>query len=215
MSFHFLDQGELVDRELRLAPALSQHIDLAMAALSHPLMRADPRSPGISRRQIENFLRKAPNGRQPADPVTGAVPSYHFFMWLGRAPCPPWPTWGSGDPPFLIGGGLGLRIADTPDIRMYLGHIGYNVHPPVRGNRFAERSVRLVLPLAQQHGLETLWITCNPDNEASRRTCERLGCDLVEIVELPPDHPLRQRGEHHKCRFRLDVARALAAGGAS
>jgi tagatose 1,6-diphosphate aldolase len=211
MSFHFLDPGELIDRELRLVSAMAQHIELALAALDHPLVRTDPRSPGISRRQIETFLRKVPSGFQPADPVAGTAPSYHFFMWLDRAPGPPWPTWGSGDAPFLIGGGVGLRIADTLDIRMYLGHIGYNVHPPVRGNRFAERSVRLLLPLARRHGLETLWITCNPDNEASRRTCERLGCELVEIVELPPDHPLRQRGEHHKCRFRLDLPRDLDA----
>jgi tagatose 1,6-diphosphate aldolase len=88
---------------------------------------------------------------------------------------------------------------------MYLGHLGYNVYTPARGNRYAERACRLILPLARAHGMKTLWVTCNPDNVASRRTCERLGCTLAEIVSTPPGHTLHQRGELQKCRFRLDL----------
>ena len=53
--------------------------------------------------------------------------------------------------------------------------------------------------------MRRLWITCNPDNFASRCTCERLGCKLVEIVRVPPGHTLYQRGEFEKCRYRLDL----------
>jgi tagatose 1,6-diphosphate aldolase len=42
------------------------------------------------------------------------------------------------------------------------------------------------VPLAVRHGLSELWITCNPDNIASRRTCEAAGAELVEVVDLPP-----------------------------
>ena len=42
-------------------------------------------------------------------------------------------------------------------------------------------------------------ITCNPDNLPSRRTLERLGGDLLEIVDLPPDNDMYQRGERQKC----------------
>ena len=38
--------------------------------------------------------------------------------------------------------------------------------------------MRLLLPLARRHGLQTVWITCNPDNWASRRTCELAGAEL-------------------------------------
>jgi len=36
------------------------------------------------------------------------------------------------------------------------------------------------------------WITCNPDNLASRRTCERLGAIFVDTLGS-------------KCRYRLDL----------
>src|SRR5215204_4797163 len=73
----------------------------------------------------------------------------------------------------------------------------------VPGHRFAERSCRLILPLARRHGFDTLWITCNPDNVASRRTCERLGAELVGIVDVPPDNDVYERGSERKCRYRL------------
>jgi hypothetical protein len=40
-----------------------------------------------------------------------------------------------------------------------------------------------------------LWITCNPDNWPSRKTCEYLGATLVEVVDLPKESALYQRGE--------------------
>jgi tagatose 1,6-diphosphate aldolase len=100
-------------------------------------------------------------------------------------------------------GRISLRIGDTDHLRLYAGHIGYAVERRHRGNHYAERSCRLLLPLARAHGMRELWITCNPDNHASRRTLERLGAELVEIVEVPPQNPLYQRGERQKCRFRV------------
>jgi tagatose 1,6-diphosphate aldolase len=50
--------------------------------------------------------------------------------------------------------------------------------------------------------MDVVWITCNPDNWASRRTCERLGCQLVDIVELPEHIDMYQDGERQKCRYR-------------
>jgi tagatose 1,6-diphosphate aldolase len=43
----------------------------------------------------------------------------------------------------------------------------------------------LLLPLAARYGLTELWITCNPDNFASRRTYGVAGVEFVEIVDLP------------------------------
>jgi tagatose 1,6-diphosphate aldolase len=63
----------------------------------------------------------------------------------------------------------------------------------------------MLLPLARAHGLTTLWITCNPDNIASRRTCERIGARLVEVVDVPEGTPLYRRGERQKCRYCLEM----------
>lgn len=154
-----------------------------------------------------DFLRAAPCGHHRGDAERGIVPAYHFWMHLSRPdPSQPRaPTWGKGEPPMRIAGGIGLRIGYTSDLEMYYGHFGYNVLPPARGNHYAERACRLLLPLARAHGMRTLWITCNPENVASRRTCERLGCTLVEIVALPVGHALHLRGEREKCRYRLDL----------
>jgi tagatose 1,6-diphosphate aldolase len=107
--------------------------------------------------------------------------------------------------PLRIAGGIGLRIGDSLNIVNLIGHIGYHVYPPVRGRHLAERACRLLLPLARRHGIKTLWITCNPDNLASRQTCLRLGATLADILPVPPDHELYARGEREKCRYRLEL----------
>jgi tagatose 1,6-diphosphate aldolase len=108
-------------------------------------------------------------------------------------------------PEVVIAGSISLRIGDNEDLRMYLGHIGYNVYPAARGHHYAERACRLLLPLARRHGLPEMWITCNPENIASRKTCERLGMTYVQTIDLPTDHILYQRGERRKCRYRIDL----------
>jgi tagatose 1,6-diphosphate aldolase len=61
------------------------------------------------------------------------------------------------------------------------------------------------MPLARHYSLNPLWITCNPDNYASRRTCELAGATFIEIVDLPEDTDMYQMGERQKCRYRLDL----------
>jgi predicted acetyltransferase len=128
---------------------------------------------------------------EPLNVEMGRVPAYRFDMHLRGIRRPV--------------GGISLRIANTAHIVNYLGHIGYHVEPAYRGRHLAARSCRLLVPLARQHGLNPIWITCNPDNWASRRTCELAGAYLVEIVNVPPDNPIYIGGEPQKCRYRLDT----------
>ena len=100
-------------------------------------------------------------------------------------------------------GTIGLRVGDNERLVRHAGQGGFAVEPPFRGQRLAERATRLLLPLARAHGLDPLWITCDPDNAASVRTLERLGAVFVERVELPPDHDRYAAGERHKLRYRL------------
>jgi len=60
-----------------------------------------------------------------------------------------------------------------------------------------------LLEIARRHGMTIVWITCNPENVASRRTCELVGGELVEIVDLPSDSDMYQEGERQKCRYRI------------
>lgn len=100
-------------------------------------------------------------------------------------------------------GSLSLRLGNTEQICMYVGHIGYGVERPYRGQRLATRAVSLLLPFAKRHGISPVWITCNPDNYASRRTCELAGGELIEIVPVPPTLPMYQQGDRFKCRYRF------------
>jgi tagatose 1,6-diphosphate aldolase len=100
-------------------------------------------------------------------------------------------------------GAINLRAVSTPYIELYAGHIGYGVHEPHRGHRYAARAVRLLRPLAHTLGLDPLWITCDPDNRASRRTLEIAGAEFVEIVSVPEDSAIARSGHPAKCRYRL------------
>ena len=228
--FRFAALDPLVDGELELVPPAVRWVG-AMVRSSGP---GDGASAGghdphgergvkpVSRRYLLEVVSHAPRGRELGEPLVGRPPTYHFWMRVrgGRGPGTPLyaaiPSWLSGRPGFGAGGGaapapvemagsIALRIGRGDDLERYLGHVGYGVFPRARGRRYAERACRLVLPVAKAHGLEAVWLTVNPDNAASRRTCERLGARYVETVALPPGHALYERGEREKCRYRLDL----------
>jgi predicted acetyltransferase len=140
--------------------------------------------------------------RQKPDPIRGWCRAYYFEIRLAETQA------GVGQVTF--------RAGHSHTLDHYSGHIGYGVNEPVRGRHFAEKAVRLLLPFIRRHGYREVWITCNPDNLPSRRTCERLGARFVEIVPLPPTNDMYLAGERMKCRYRLDLGEAgppVARGG--
>jgi tagatose 1,6-diphosphate aldolase len=195
-SFTWFNPGPLQDGDLQLVAPCESFLDQMLAALDHPLTRQEmPWLPAHSRHNWLETLANEPEGRNPGDESTGIAPAYYF--WMLRA-APP-----AGER-FVVGT-INLRIGHSPNLEQYAGQIGYDVFPFARGRHYAERSCRLLLPLARRHGLNPLWITCNPDNTASRRTLERLGAKLIEIVPIPADHRLYALGERNKCRYRVDL----------
>lgn len=129
--------------------------------------------------------------RQSAGDSIWGVPAYIFHM--------------RHMPSGAKAGRITLRAADTDWVVRYTGHIGYAVDEPFRGRGYAERSCRLLLPFVRDHGWREVWITCAPDNPASRRTLERLGAEWVETVDVPPDYPLAAGVVRQKCRYRLKL----------
>ena len=118
------------------------------------------------------------------------APTYRFHMV------------GAGDE---VMGAIELRVGRSFELVQYAGQVGYSVFEKHRGNRYAARACRMLFPLARAHGLNPLWITCNPDNVASRRTCELAGGMLVEVVDLPEDSEMYLNGDRQKCRYRFDL----------
>ena len=110
-------------------------------------------------------------------------------------------------------GQINLRIGSTTHLEQYAGHIGYGVHPAHRGHHYAARSVILLLPLARRYSIDPVWITCDPENVASRRSLEIAGAEFVEIVDVPPTCGIRRfGGKLHKCRYRISSIRQEPAG---
>jgi predicted acetyltransferase len=106
-------------------------------------------------------------------------------------------------------GRINLRAGSSPHIELYAGYIGYAVEAAHRGHRYASRALRLLMPLASQFGIDPLWITCDPENVASRRTCELAGGEFVEIVDVPATCIIYQSGHPKKCRYRLTTRSEL------
>lgn len=81
--------------------------------------------------------------------------------------------WIADDSVFV--GYLALRHALTPYLLEEGGHIGFSVRPSRRREGHASRALALSLPRAAELGLERVLLTCDEDNEGSRRTIEGNG----------------------------------------
>ncbi|HJC23405.1 MAG TPA: GNAT family N-acetyltransferase [Candidatus Eisenbergiella merdavium] len=124
------------------------------------------------------------------NPERNWVPAYHFHI------C---------DLHGNIMGACNLRIGYTDGL-YYVGHIGYRINEEYRGHHYAAKACKLLFSLAQKHEMFYLYITCNPDNWASRKTCEYLQGEFLGVVELPEDNDLRiNEGETQMCIFRFNL----------
>jgi tagatose 1,6-diphosphate aldolase len=119
--------------------------------------------------------------------IASQVPTYRFEM--------------RRQPGFTKVGKIEFRVGATTEIQLYSGNIGYRVDQSHRGNRYAARSCQLLADLAKRHGFRELWITCDTDNTASRRTCEAIGAEFISVVPVPETHPYYRAGSRAKCRF--------------
>ena len=102
-------------------------------------------------------------------------------------------------------GGINLRVGLNTTILRLRGQVGFMIDQAHRGKKLARRACALLLPFAQRHGLSELWITCDPDNIASRRTIEAVGAELVEIVHVPSGTRFHDEGSRQKCRYRIGL----------
>ena len=154
--------------------------------------------PVLSDGEIELVLReKYPGGERKGHFVT--LPAYVFDIRLAGTPEP------IGD--------IDLRIGTTRHIRYWGGHIGYGIGEPWRGHRYAAKACNLVKRVALDHGRRVLWLTCNPENAASRRTCEHVGAELVDIIPISSHTERYRRGERRTCRYRWDLRKPVKNGG--
>lgn len=99
---------------------------------------------------------------------------------------------------------ISFRVGFNSNIH-YGGNIGYGVFEDYRGNHYAAKACLLLKDLAIKHNQSELIITCDPDNIASRKTCEYIGAELIEIVKLPEWTEMYKMGKKIKCRYRWNL----------
>jgi len=125
----------------------------------------------------------------PANPAKKHVPCHTWLIEVPEAPLPV--------------GVITLRLGNPETSLYYPGHIGYRIRKPHRGHSYASRALQQLLPEAKKLGITELWISCRPDNHASRKTAERNGATLHETVPIPEDHEMYAQGYRHACRYLI------------
>lgn len=126
-----------------------------------------------------------------ADEKTGHVPAYKFgIIRLSDG---------------ARAGLIDLRLGYVRNL-YFGGNIGYAVDEAFRGHGYGGKACRLVFEVARAHRMPYVIVSCAKANEASRKTLEKLGGELIETRVPPSYSALYQTGvrEEH-CVFRFEL----------
>jgi predicted acetyltransferase len=98
-------------------------------------------------------------------------------------------------------GSIGLRFQrGTEQLPPYVpGHIGYAIVPWKQRRGYATTALGLILPVARAEGLTQVVITCDADNEASRKVIVANGGILIDADPCDPE-----TGKP-KLTYRIDI----------
>ena len=125
-------------------------------------------------------------GVVPAEASRGLVPFYHFRILAADG---------------LDVGHINFRVGDTEHVRISAGHVGFEILEQFRGHGYALQACRAIAPFVRSlYGAVT--ITCDPDNQPSRRSIERLGATFIDEVPIPAHDPHYERGSRGKRRYK-------------
>jgi predicted acetyltransferase len=135
------------------------------------------------------------HSKSGVDLEKGFVPQYRFDIWLINDN--------------IRIGEIHLRVGLTDNLLKHGGHIGYEIDNDYRGHHYASKALSLLKTFAVENGMRRLLLTCDPKNIASRKTIERSGGVLIEIVknaEVPHENTTRDT-----CYYLLEAGITLQA----
>lgn len=82
-------------------------------------------------------------------------------------------------------GRLSIRHRLTEELKIYGGHIGYEIKPSMRNNGYGKKILALGLLEAEKIGLNNVLLTCDEGNIASKKIIEYNGGKLENMVDVP------------------------------
>ena len=88
-------------------------------------------------------------------------------------------------------GRVSIRHKLTPTLKARGGHIGYAIRPSARNKGYGSLILKLALPKAFKLGIEKALLTCNADNEYSRKIIEKNGGVLIKNDKIVESGSLR------------------------
>lgn len=101
-------------------------------------------------------------------------------------------------------GKISLRIGSNFH-SYYNGNVGYEINEPHRGKNYAYKACLLILPVAVEHGMNELILSCEESNIASYKTIEKLSAELIEIVDVPRAYFAWQEDMEKQRIYRLRI----------
>lgn len=97
-----------------------------------------------------------------------------------------------------------LRIGHND--KTYIGgNIGYGIDEAYRGHHYAAKACALLFRQARKHDMDHLFITCDPENAASARTCELAGGRYLETARIPEDSEMYGDGTGFVRVYRFGI----------
>ena len=101
-------------------------------------------------------------------------------------------------------GKISVRIGDNYH-SYFNGHIGYEINEPDRGHHYSLAALGMVLPVAQFHQMNRLYLTCSVSNMASRRIIELSGAKYIETARIPTNYFGWYSGIEDQYIYKLDI----------
>ncbi len=99
-----------------------------------------------------------------------------------------------------IVGMVNIRLALNSTLRASSGHIGYSIRPTERRKGYNKANLYLALEVCDNHNIEKVMLSCNKDNDGSRKTILALGGILEKEYE---------KDDHLAQNYWIDVKESL------
>ncbi|CAN2924373.1 GNAT family N-acetyltransferase [Streptococcus dysgalactiae] len=91
------------------------------------------------------------------------------------------------------------------DLERFGGHIGYVTRPDYRGQGIMTELLLFALECYRERGILRVLITANRYNIASRRTIEKVGGILEDIVQVPMDYNVSLMAGQELARYWINL----------